>query len=483
MMLPSTWSPTAVVPTSAGTVAEAASSATVQEDEERSDPERPPAPVDVAFALCRHSQPSIDSRAWSRSRTCRSARSRRRSSAAIRSPAGWSTATGWASRLPPRVRAGSLARPRAVPRAGPGRCHAGSPSRTWSRPASTSSPMARSAARATPTTSRPRSTGSISSTRRRARSHAAARTRAARRRADPPPRPVELRDVDFLRAPPTGASRSRCPGPFTMTQQAQDDYYGDERDAGAGVRRGRQRGAPRSRRAGADVVQIDEPYLQARPEEARAVRHRGRSTGRSTGSSATTVLHTCFGYAHVVADQPGGYPFLAELPTARRPDLSSRRPSRARSGCARRARRQDDRARRARPRQPNEVETPGSSLDRIRAALACDPARAARARARLRDEVPAARASRCASSRRWSRALDASVRRASDADRQAGRPVTRISEAHPDRVEVRGRDLTGDLMGRLSFTEYFHLLLTGRSRPTTSASSSTCCSSRSPSTG
>src|SRR6266851_5348480 len=45
---------------------------------------------------------------------------------------------------------------------------------------------------------------------------------------------------------------------------------------------------------------------------------------------------------------------------------------------------------------------------------------------------------------------------------KAGEPVTRISRASPDRVEVRGRDLTGDLMGRLSFTEYFHLLLTGR---------------------
>src|SRR5881397_3375706 len=45
---------------------------------------------------------------------------------------------------------------------------------------------------------------------------------------------------------------------------------------------------------------------------------------------------------------------------------------------------------------------------------------------------------------------------------KAGTPVSHISQAFPDRVEVRGRDLCGDLMGRLSFTEYFHLLLTGR---------------------
>jgi citrate synthase len=44
---------------------------------------------------------------------------------------------------------------------------------------------------------------------------------------------------------------------------------------------------------------------------------------------------------------------------------------------------------------------------------------------------------------------------------RADKPVSHISQAYPDRVEVRGRDLTGDLMGRLSFTEYFHLLLTG----------------------
>ena len=66
---------------------------------------------------------------------------------------------------------------------------------------------------------------------------------------------------------------------------------------------------------------------------------------------------------------------------------------------------------------------------------------------------------------------------------KAGKPVTRISRASPDRIEVRGRDLTGDLMGRLSFTEYFHLLLTGREPTEESASSSTSCSSRSPSTG
>jgi hypothetical protein len=66
---------------------------------------------------------------------------------------------------------------------------------------------------------------------------------------------------------------------------------------------------------------------------------------------------------------------------------------------------------------------------------------------------------------------------------KAGAPVTHICQAYPDRVEVRGRDLCRDLMGRLSFTEYFHLFSRAASQPRTSASSSTCCSSQSPSTG
>ena len=65
---------------------------------------------------------------------------------------------------------------------------------------------------------------------------------------------------------------------------------------------------------------------------------------------------------------------------------------------------------------------------------------------------------------------------------KAEEPFTRIGRATADRIEVRGRDLAGDLMGRVGFTEYFHLLLTGANRPTTNASSSTSCSWRSPST-
>ena len=82
--------------------------------------------------------------------------------------------------------------------------------------------------------------------------------------------------------------------------------------------------------AGADVVQIDEPWLQARADEARefAVAAINRAV---EGVEGTTALHTCFGYAHVVTDKPSGYSFLAELNDVRgRPDRDRVRPARAR---------------------------------------------------------------------------------------------------------------------------------------------------------
>src|SRR5712691_10865054 len=112
-------------------------------------------------------------------------------------------------------------------------------------------------------------------------------------------RPVEVRDVEFLRATTTRTIKATLPGPFTMSQQAQDDYYHDEevRDLFA---------------AGADVVQLDEPYLQARAEKAQqfAVKAINRAL---LGVAGTTALHTCFGYAHIVHSRPNGYPFLEEL--------------------------------------------------------------------------------------------------------------------------------------------------------------------------
>ena len=97
-----------------------------------------------------------------------------------------------------------------------------------------------------------------------------------------------------------------------MTQQAQNDHYGDARSLALAYAEAVNEELHDLKAAGADVVQIDEPYLQARPEAAReyAVEAIDRALD---GIDGDTVLHTCFGYAHVVHDRPTGYPFLREL--------------------------------------------------------------------------------------------------------------------------------------------------------------------------
>jgi 5-methyltetrahydropteroyltriglutamate--homocysteine methyltransferase len=125
-------------------------------------------------------------------------------------------------------------------------------------------------------------------------------------------RPVEVRDVEFLRSLTDRRIKITVPGPFTMTQQAQNDHYGDERSLALAYAEAVNEELRDLKAAGADVVQIDEPYLQARPEPAReyAIEAIDRALD---GIEGDTVLHTCFGYAHIVHDRPSGYPFLAEL--------------------------------------------------------------------------------------------------------------------------------------------------------------------------
>ncbi len=125
-------------------------------------------------------------------------------------------------------------------------------------------------------------------------------------------RPVEVRDVKFLRSITDRRIKITVPGPFTMTQQAQNDYYPDERSLALAYAEAVNEELRDLKAAGADVLQIDEPYLQARPEPAReyAVEAINRALD---GIEGETVLHTCFGYAHIVHDRPAGYPFLREL--------------------------------------------------------------------------------------------------------------------------------------------------------------------------
>jgi 5-methyltetrahydropteroyltriglutamate--homocysteine methyltransferase len=124
--------------------------------------------------------------------------------------------------------------------------------------------------------------------------------------------PVEVRDVEFLRSLTGRTIKITVPGPFTMTQQAQNDHYPSDRDLALAYAEAVNEELHDLKAAGADVVQIDEPYLQARPEPAReyAVEAIDRALA---GIEGETVLHTCFGYAALVHDRPEGYPFLAEL--------------------------------------------------------------------------------------------------------------------------------------------------------------------------
>lgn len=125
-------------------------------------------------------------------------------------------------------------------------------------------------------------------------------------------RPVEVRDVEFLRRTTDRRIKITVPGPFTMSQQAQDDHYGDERSLALAYAEAVNEELRDLKAAGADVVQIDEPYLQARPEPARA--YAVEAIDRALlGIEGETVLHTCFGYAHIVKDRLSGYPFLREL--------------------------------------------------------------------------------------------------------------------------------------------------------------------------
>jgi len=125
-------------------------------------------------------------------------------------------------------------------------------------------------------------------------------------------RPVMVRDVEFLRRNTDRTIKMTVPGPFTMSQQAQDDYYGDKGAAALAYAAAVNEELRDLRAAGADVVQIDEPYLQARPDDARAYALPAIARALE-GIDGVTVLHTCFGYAHVVHARPQGYPFLDEL--------------------------------------------------------------------------------------------------------------------------------------------------------------------------
>jgi 5-methyltetrahydropteroyltriglutamate--homocysteine methyltransferase len=133
--------------------------------------------------------------------------------------------------------------------------------------------------------------------------------------------PIEVRDVQFLRANTQRAIKITLPGPFTMTQQAQDDYYKDEEALALAYAAAVNDEIKDLKRAGADVIQLDEPWLQARAD--RAARYGVKAINRALeGIEGTTVVHLCFGYAAAVKDKPAGYTFLGQLAECRARQIS-----------------------------------------------------------------------------------------------------------------------------------------------------------------
>jgi 5-methyltetrahydropteroyltriglutamate--homocysteine methyltransferase len=124
--------------------------------------------------------------------------------------------------------------------------------------------------------------------------------------------PVEVRDVQFLRANTDRKIKMTVPGAFTMAQQAQNIFYEHEEEMIADYAAAVNEEIKDLFAAGADVVQVDEPYMQARPDKARkyAVQALNRALDGVTG---ITAVHLCFGYAAIVHERPSGYSFLPEL--------------------------------------------------------------------------------------------------------------------------------------------------------------------------
>ena len=123
---------------------------------------------------------------------------------------------------------------------------------------------------------------------------------------------VEVEDLKFLRKSTTRKIKITVPGPFTMSQQAQNDYYKSDAECAMDYAAAVNEEIRDLFAAGADVVQVDEPYMQARPEKAREYGLAALNRALE-GITGTTAVHICFGYAAVIHARPSGYSFLPEL--------------------------------------------------------------------------------------------------------------------------------------------------------------------------
>ncbi len=124
--------------------------------------------------------------------------------------------------------------------------------------------------------------------------------------------PVEVQDLIFLRANTSKKIKITVPGPFTMSEQAQNDFYKTGEEAAMDYAAAVNEEIRDLFAAGADVVQIDEPWMQARPEKARQYGLKALNRALE-GVQGTTAVHICFGYAAVINKKPSGYSFLPEF--------------------------------------------------------------------------------------------------------------------------------------------------------------------------
>ncbi len=143
----------------------------------------------------------------------------------------------------------------------------------------------------------------------------------ANRRATPVPRivgpirrkrPVARADAEFLVAQATHATKITVPGPFTLTQIGQNEFYADEAELAMDYAAAINEELREMKATGVDVVQLDEPWVRAAPD--RAARYGVKAINRALdGIPGPTVVHICLGYGHLVRNKPSGYAFLPQL--------------------------------------------------------------------------------------------------------------------------------------------------------------------------
>jgi 5-methyltetrahydropteroyltriglutamate--homocysteine methyltransferase len=125
-------------------------------------------------------------------------------------------------------------------------------------------------------------------------------------------RPVQVADLEFLKRHTRRTVKITVPGPFTMSQQAQNDFYPSEAELALDYAAAVNEEIRDLFAAGADIVQLDEPYMQARPEKARQYGLQALNRALA-GLTGRTAVHICFGYAAIIHQRPSGYSFLPEL--------------------------------------------------------------------------------------------------------------------------------------------------------------------------